>query len=106
MAFLSDVHSSQPLTGTFRLSKHERPEQLRKLIGYSQAGNSLGYFDNGKDPAVALDPSQKLTSPIDWARDGSTGGGGGGGGAAAVVPPNPNHQARDDVPIAKKARTA
>jgi hypothetical protein len=37
---------------------------MQTLIGYSQPGGSLGYFDSGKHPLHALDSEAR---PIDWA---------------------------------------
>jgi ectoine hydroxylase-related dioxygenase (phytanoyl-CoA dioxygenase family) len=42
------------------------PPVLQRLIGYSQAGSSLGYYDNGVQPRHALAADAKR---IDWARE-------------------------------------
>eukprot|EP00729_Bicosta_minor_P007619 gene7619-3642_t len=42
------------------------PLVMQKLIGYSQAGMSMGYWDNGKEPSPEAYAAMK--KPIDWAR--------------------------------------
>jgi len=44
------------------------PEDLLRLMGYSLAGELLGFVDGGRDPIIAVRP--EFEKPIsDWAED-------------------------------------